>query len=447
MSQPDTLTQDVQHVPIDRVRAHPANPREGDVGAIWESIQENGFFGALVVQESSGCILAGNHRWMAAKEAGMQEVPVIYVDVDDERAMRILLADNRTNDVATYDGETLADLLEHLESTDDGLAGTGYDGDALDELLHDLGRDKPDAPLDHEGAETDRAEELREEWQTERGQLWQIGRHRLLCGDSTDAGDVKRLLDGQAVQGVFTSPPYAEQRKGDYGGITDDEYSDWWADVQRLVKNYLAPDGSLFVNIKAHSEGKQLSTYVHRLVVDHVERWGWVYKDEYCWPRVGIPGSPHKMHKLKNQWEPVYWFAQTTEPFFNPDAVSHHSNDAIVGDDWTTTHGDYQGTGGGVGDRQTADGIAYPGNRLPIFGNAEAFGHTAAFPVGLPKFFVRLYSSEGDVWYEPFCGSGSTILACEEAGRICYAMERLPRYCAVILERCTKAGLECTLVE
>ena len=148
MSQPDTLTQDVQHVPINRLRAHPANPREGDVGAIWESIQENGFFGALVVQESSGCILAGNHRWMAAKEAGMQEVPVIYVDVDDERAMRILLADNRTNDVATYDGETLADLLEHLESTDGGLAGTGYDGDALDELLSDLER-----PADDEWAD------------------------------------------------------------------------------------------------------------------------------------------------------------------------------------------------------------------------------------------------------------------------------------------------------
>lgn len=145
MSQPPKiLTENVQHVPVDRIRLHPANPREGDVGAIWESIQENGFFGALVVQESSGCILAGNHRWLAAKEAGMDEVPVIYVDVDDERAMRILLADNRTNDVATYDGEQLADLLEHLESTDDGLAGTGYDSDALDDLLYDLGRDAPE---------------------------------------------------------------------------------------------------------------------------------------------------------------------------------------------------------------------------------------------------------------------------------------------------------------
>ena len=138
----DLLTKDVQHISVDKLRCHPANPREGDVGAVWESIEQNGFFGALVVQKSSGHVLAGNHRLLAAREAGMDEVPVIYVDVDDEHAMRILLADNRTSDIATYDGEGLADLLEHLASTDDGLAGTGYDGDALDELLDDLGRKK-----------------------------------------------------------------------------------------------------------------------------------------------------------------------------------------------------------------------------------------------------------------------------------------------------------------
>ena len=136
----DLLTKDVQHISVDKLRCHPANPREGDVGAVWESIEQNGFFGALVVQKSSGHVLAGNHRLLAAREAGMDEVPVIYVDVDDEHAMRILLADNRTSDIATYDGEGLADLLEHLASTDDGLAGTGYDGAALDELLRDLQR-------------------------------------------------------------------------------------------------------------------------------------------------------------------------------------------------------------------------------------------------------------------------------------------------------------------
>ena len=230
----DILTQDVQHVDIDRVRPHPANPREGDVGAIWESIKENGFFGALVVQESSGHILAGNHRWLAAQETDMEQVPVIYVDVDDERAMRILLADNRTNDMASYDDNQLADLLEHLASTDEELAGTGYDGDALDELLSDLDR-LNDEPVEDPGAEVDRAEELQQEWQTESGQLWQMGEHRLLCGDATNASDVQRLLDGAEPNLMVTDPPYGVNYDQDWrsdnrtGKVKNDDNADWAA--------------------------------------------------------------------------------------------------------------------------------------------------------------------------------------------------------------------------
>jgi len=135
---PEILTDDVEHVPIDDVREHPANPRDGDVAAIQESIRENGFYGALVVQESSGKILAGNHRWVAAREEGLDTVPVVYVDVGDERALRILLADNKTADEAEYHRPQLAELLEHLNTTANGLGGTGYNGDELDQILEDL---------------------------------------------------------------------------------------------------------------------------------------------------------------------------------------------------------------------------------------------------------------------------------------------------------------------
>lgn len=137
---PEILTDEVQRVPIDKVREHPSNPRDGDVGEIQRSIRENGFYGALVVQESSGKILAGNHRFLAAEAEGLDEIPVIYVDVGDEEALQILLADNRTSDIAGYHEDQLADLLQHLESTPDGLEGTGYMGDDLDDLLDDLGR-------------------------------------------------------------------------------------------------------------------------------------------------------------------------------------------------------------------------------------------------------------------------------------------------------------------
>lgn len=128
-------------VPLDRLTMHPANPRQGDVGAVCASIEAHGFFGALVVQRSTGHVLAGNHRLKAAKQLGMPEVPVTWVDVDDETATRILLADNRTSDLGTYDNDALAELLKGLAATDKGLDGLGYDGDDLDALLGDLARD------------------------------------------------------------------------------------------------------------------------------------------------------------------------------------------------------------------------------------------------------------------------------------------------------------------
>lgn len=129
---------------VDELTPHPSNPRQGDVGAIHGSIEANGFYGALVVQKSTGYILAGNHRLQAAVHAGATSVPVIEVDVDDETATRILLADNRTNDLASYDEDALAALLTGLAEAG-GLDGTGYDGDDVDRLLADVAPPDDDA--------------------------------------------------------------------------------------------------------------------------------------------------------------------------------------------------------------------------------------------------------------------------------------------------------------
>lgn len=133
------LEQDYEMVGIESVRPHPKNPRQGDVGAISESIEANGFYGAIVVQRSTGFVLAGNHRLMAARAQGLSEVPCVWVDVDDERAVKILLADNRTNDLASYNDSVLAELLADLANTSD-LTGTGYDGDDLDALIASMAK-------------------------------------------------------------------------------------------------------------------------------------------------------------------------------------------------------------------------------------------------------------------------------------------------------------------
>lgn len=140
-------------VPIDSLRRHPENPRQGDIGAIHQSIQANGFYGAVIVQKSTGFILAGNHRWEAARHAGLETIPAHLIDVDDDRARRILLVDNRTNDLASYDDAELIDLLKTIRDGTGTLDGTGFDGDDLDQLIADV---MPDfAPTDEEPARLD----------------------------------------------------------------------------------------------------------------------------------------------------------------------------------------------------------------------------------------------------------------------------------------------------
>jgi ParB-like chromosome segregation protein Spo0J len=133
-----------RNVKIARLTRHPRNPREGDIGAISESIKHNDFFTVPVVQDGTDVVLVGWHRVQAAKEAGMTALPAVaFVTADEDRALRIVLADNRTSDLAAYDQVKLAEVLRELAAsepnTEAALVGTGFDGDALDALLRDLG--------------------------------------------------------------------------------------------------------------------------------------------------------------------------------------------------------------------------------------------------------------------------------------------------------------------
>ncbi len=144
-------------VPLDKVRLHPRNPNRGEVGEIAESIRHNGFFGAIVAQRSSGYILAGNHRYQAAAQRGLKDVPVVWVDVDDEQALRILVADNQTQRLGEDDPHTLAAALQSLLKDTGTLDGTGYGIGDLEALMNEL---LPPAP--REGAA--RKRELPEVW-------------------------------------------------------------------------------------------------------------------------------------------------------------------------------------------------------------------------------------------------------------------------------------------
>jgi ParB-like chromosome segregation protein Spo0J len=125
-------------VPITRLRLHPRNPRSGDLAALRESLDAHGFFGAIIAQKSTGFILVGNHRFRAACQRNAESLPVLWIDCDEDTALRILLADNRVSDRAQYDNDGLAEILQQLSQETGTLLGTGYSESDLSELLAEL---------------------------------------------------------------------------------------------------------------------------------------------------------------------------------------------------------------------------------------------------------------------------------------------------------------------
>lgn len=430
-------------VPLDQLHPLPDNPRRGDIAAVKRSYQKFGQRKPIVCK-ADGTVIAGNHQLLAARELGWPHIAAVFVDDDELTAKAFALADNHSADLGAYDEAALADYIEALQfDAPDLLEATSYTADDIIAIL-EQGESKRSRASSGGGAGRSPDEIPREPANrvTEPGDVWMLGDHRLLCGSSRDAKDVKRLLGKTKVNLAFTSPPYADRREYDgeteFEPIPPDEYVAWFEPVQESVARHLAKDGSWFVNLKTNAAGLDTELYVFDLVLAHVREWGWHFATEFCWERVGIPGKPAR--RFKNQFEPIYQFARG-EWKFRPEAVQVESSKAFkyegmeknkalernqgnVGDEWF------------AGRESLGDGLAYPGNRLPTFSRShDATDHPAAYPVGLPAWFLRAYTDEGDAVFDPFAGSGSTLLAADNEGRRGFGLEISPRYCDIICKR------------
>lgn len=429
----------IERVEIGKLTGDPANARKHGERNIETIVQSLNRFGQQkpIVVDSSYCVRAGNGTLEAARSLGWTHLDCVVTELKGSDAIAYGLADNRSAELAEWDSDVLAALLEGLASDDASLlAAAGFSDDELAELLKGI-----DAELGDEGGGGVTEDEVPEppvDPITKPGDLWGLGRHRLLCGDSTKAEDVSRLMGGEKINIGFTSPPYASQRKYDessgFKPIHPDEFVEWFAPIAKNVQDRLADDGSWFVNIKPACEGISRLTYVFDLVLSHARDWGWNFAEEFCWERTGIPQQV--VRRFKNQFEPVYQFTKG-EWKMRPEAVRHESSSvprAMGKGAGDTNAAKRQGVSSAVEGNIVEPGLAYPGNRLPKF-QSEALGHSAAFPVGLPSFFIRAFTDEGDTVYEPFCGSGSTLIAAEQLNRRCFGMEISPQYCDVIVQR------------
>ena len=209
------LTQEFEAVPVGDLSLHPDNPRRGDVDIISASIKAHGFFGACVAQRSTGRILVGNHRWIAAQAAGEDQVPVLWLDVDDEQAKRIMVADNRTAELAQWDEAALASVLEELSLTPGGLDGLAFSEDDLAALIS-MRDETGEGDGDGDGDRTmDVLNALNvtiadPNHQVKHGEIYTLAgahTHRLIIGKvTTDWPIWARYLDGDAVFCAHPSP-------------------------------------------------------------------------------------------------------------------------------------------------------------------------------------------------------------------------------------------------
>ena len=326
------------------------------------------------------------------------------------------------------------DLMKQLAALLDQIETDNAD---LDSLLTEL---KDSLPTIVEEDERD-ADDVPDVDSVERrcaaGDVWKLGEHRLICGDCREAVWVNELMQGEEINVAITSPPYASQRKYDessgFKPIHPDNFVEWFDEVQKQVATNLAADGSWFVNIKEHCEDGQRVLYVKDLTLAHVRDWGWLLVDEFCWQRPAPPGRWPR--RFKNGWEPVFHFSNNRKIRFNPNDVSMHSDNipaksSDVGANLDGPNGKHWNLS-----KKSAPGMALPSNVVCVSGVESGTGHPAAYPVSLPEFFIRAYSDEGDIVFDPFMGSGTTLIAAEKTKRRGFGCEISPQYCDIILAR------------
>ncbi len=277
---------------------------------------------------------------------------------------------------------------------------------------------------------------------TKAGDIWQLGDHVLFCGDSR--GDTSHLFAGAKAAIAITSPPYASQRAYDesspFRPIAPDDYIEWFDALQANVRAHLADDGSWFLNIRSHCDDGQRHLYVMDLVIAHVRQWGWNLVDDFIWrnTRNGTPGGWN--NRFKNAWEPVFHFSGGEKIKFRPQAVSTQTDATFR---YSANNAKSPSGSGLLGSSKATgyeSGLARPSNVIDAPAESGQGKHSAPFPMALPAFFISAFTDPGDIVFEPFCGSGTTLIAAEKLGRRCIGVEISPAYCDVIIERWENAS-------
>ena len=433
----------IEYRSVDALIPYARNPRthsEAQVAKIAASIAEFGWTNPLLVDGVNG-LIAGHSRLAAARKLGLTEVPVIelaHLSPTQKRAY--VISDNRLALESGWDEELLAlELTELCESGYD-LALTGFEDAEIEAMMAehigdenghepasedessdapDAGDDVPDVPVNPVSRP---------------GDVWNLGEHRLICGDAGDEKVVSALMQGERAALCFTSPPYANQRTYTTGGIRD-----WDALMQQVFSTAMTvmdTSGQVLVNLGlVHREGSVVRYFDDWL--SWMPRQGWRFFAWYVWNQVvTVPGD--WAGRLAPIFEFIFHFNREARkpnkivPCITAGRTSHsHGSNGMRSEDgnflkWT--HQDIP-----VQDSRIPDSIISATRQRGSIG--KDIDHPAVFPVALPQFVLETYSDEGEIVFEPFGGSGTTMLAAQRSGRKCRSIEIAPEYVDVAIKR------------
>ena len=398
---------EVQEVAIAVLKPYERNAKQhgaDQIEKLIKSIEEFGFLTPCLIDRDNN-IIAGHGRVMAARKMGMQTVPCVYIEgLSEAQRKAYILADNRLGELGEWDMDLVMEELTALDDMDFDVTVTGFD--------------LPDLTEADEVAEDDYSEDV--ETRCKLGDLWQLGDHRLICGDSTDVNVIDRLMDGQKAELLLTDPPY---------GID-------------VVQNKQVGGGDLHFK-KGKVGGGSANTPQGNLIAPNVR----VESKTYM-PVIGDETT------------------ETARANYNV-AIMHTQNQIIFGGNYFTDFlppsrcwivWDKENTGN-FADAELAwtsfdrgvklyhfmwNGLAREGSRI-VEGKTRV--HPTQKPVGMLSYILKDFSAENDKVLDCFGGSGSTLIACEQLNRKCYMAELDPHYCDVIINRWEQlTGREAVLI-
>ncbi len=394
-----TVELQIEHVDIETLRPDPANPRkigDAELEALTRSLREYGFVQPVIALRSDNTVVGGHQRLLAARKLGIKHVPVVYVDLPLEQARLMNLALNKIS--GEWDEDLLAHLIADLSSVADlDLSLSAFSEDELEKLLKSLDhREKRERP---EAFDLDAALEAAQGAHgAKRGDLWALGGHLLLCGDATDPKAVARLMGDKRAQIAFTDPPY-NVSYGDHGGqqrgqrkrhLKNDALSSeqWEAFCAGWAKNLLDhTDGAVYVCLAVN---ERLS-----VLFDALRESGGHWANMLVWAK-----DRFLLGRGDYQWqyEPIWY-------------------------------------GWKEGTKREWRGGRNQGNVLKIKRPSASELHPTMKPLELVERCLENSSRVGGVVLDLFLGSGSTLIAAERTGRVCYAMELDPHYAQVAVAR------------